>query len=92
VLSLVVPGAGQMYTGNILSGLLWFFLVAAGYTLILPGLFLHLICIATAAGSAHRLNSSLFHRRHPRRLWAGEPGAFGAPHEVPLHDHWHWPD
>ena len=59
VLSMLVPGAGQMYTGNIVSGLLWFMLVAAGYTLILPGLLLHLICIATAAGSAHRLNSSL---------------------------------
>lgn len=59
VLSMLVPGAGQMYTGNILSGLLWFMLVAASYTLILPGLFLHLICIATAAGSAHRLNSTL---------------------------------
>jgi len=59
VLSLLVPGAGQLYTGNIVSGLLWFMLVAAGYTLILPGLFLHMICIATAAGSAHRLNSSL---------------------------------
>jgi len=59
VLSLLVPGAGQLYTGNIVSGILWFMLIAAGYTLILPGLFLHMICIATAAGSAHRLNSSL---------------------------------
>lgn len=59
VLSLLVPGAGQLYTGNVISGLLWFVLVAAGYSLILPGLFLHMICIATAAGSAHRLNSSL---------------------------------
>jgi len=59
VLSLLIPGAGQLYTGNIVSGILWFMLVAAGYTLILPGLFLHMICIATAAGSAHRLNSSL---------------------------------
>jgi len=59
VLSLLVPGAGQLYTGNVISGLLWFVLVAAGYSLVLPGLFLHMICIATAAGSAHRLNSSL---------------------------------
>lgn len=59
VLSLVVPGAGQLYTGNVLSALLWFVLVTAGYTLILPGLFLHLFCIAFAATSAHRLNSSL---------------------------------
>jgi TM2 domain-containing membrane protein YozV len=59
VLSLLVPGAGQLYTGNIISGLLWFILVTAGYTLVLPGIFLHLVCVALAASSAHRLNSSL---------------------------------
>jgi len=59
VLSLVVPGAGQLYTGNVMSALLWFVLVTAGYTLILPGIFLHLFCIAFAASSAHRLNSSI---------------------------------
>jgi TM2 domain-containing membrane protein YozV len=58
-LSLIVPGAGQIYTGNVLSAILWFLLVTAGYTLILPGIFLHLFCIAAAASSAHRLNSSL---------------------------------
>lgn len=58
-LSLLVPGAGQLYTGNIISGILWFILVTAGYSLILPGIFLHLLCIALAASSAHRLNSSL---------------------------------
>jgi len=67
VLSLVVPGAGQLYTGNVLSALLWFVLVTAGYTLILPGLFLHLFCIAFAASSAHRLNSSI----HRLQLEAG---------------------
>jgi hypothetical protein len=59
LLSVVVPGAGQLYTGNALSALLWFLLVTAGYVLILPGIFLHLCCIAAAASSAHRLNSSL---------------------------------
>jgi hypothetical protein len=58
-LSLLIPGAGQIYTGNFLSAILWFVLVSAGYTLILPGLFLHLFCIAAAASSAHRLNSTL---------------------------------
>jgi TM2 domain-containing membrane protein YozV len=58
-LSLFVPGAGQLYTGNVLSAILWFLLVSAGYTLILPGIFLHLFCIAAAAGAAYRLNSSL---------------------------------
>jgi len=58
-LSLVLPGAGQVYTGGVLSGILWFLLVSAGYTLLIPGLFLHLLCIASAATSAHRLNSDL---------------------------------
>src|SRR5262249_40555388 len=58
-LSLVIPGAGQLYTGNVLSPFLWFVAVPAGYGLILPGIFLHLFCIAAAASSAHRLNSSL---------------------------------
>jgi TM2 domain-containing membrane protein YozV len=59
VLSLIVPGAGQLYTGNVLSALLWFVLVTAGYTLILPGIFLHLFCIAFAASSAHRANTPI---------------------------------
>lgn len=66
-LSLLVPGAGQLYAGHAVSAMLWFLLVLAGYTLILPGLFLHLCCIASAAGSAHRLNSALY-RRVPRPL------------------------
>ena len=57
-LSLFVPGAGQLYAGNVLSALLWFLLVTAGYTLILPGLILHLFCIAAAAGAARRMNYS----------------------------------
>jgi TM2 domain-containing membrane protein YozV len=59
VLSLLVPGAGQLYTGNVMSAILWFLLVGAGYVLILPGIFLHLFCIAFAASAANRLNSSL---------------------------------
>jgi len=59
VLSFLVPGAGQLYTGNVMTALLWFLFVGAGYFLILPGIFLHLVCIATAASAAHRLNSSV---------------------------------
>lgn len=57
-LSLVIPGAGQVYTGNFAAAIVWFIAVSAGYALIVPGLLLHLLCIAAAAGSAHRLNSS----------------------------------
>ena len=55
-LSLFVPGAGQLYAGSVLSALLWFLLVTAGYTIVLPGLILHLFCIAAAAGAARRVN------------------------------------
>ena len=50
VLSLVIPGAGQMYRGSILAGLLWLAAVGAGYLLLLwPGVILHIICIVVAA-------------------------------------------
>lgn len=50
LLSFLIPGAGQIYKGNIFSGLFWFIFVLVGYfLLIVPGLILHLICIITAA-------------------------------------------
>jgi len=64
LLSLLVPGAGQLYTGNVVSALLWFLLVTAGYLLILPGIFLHLCCIIAATSSAHRLNEALARLRN----------------------------
>lgn len=50
LLSFLIPGAGQMYKGKVVAGLIWFFVVIIGYILlVLPGLVLHLICIVTAA-------------------------------------------
>lgn len=50
VLSFFIPGAGQIYRGKIAAGLLWFIFTAAGYAmLIVPGIFLHLLCIFNAA-------------------------------------------
>lgn len=50
VLSLVIPGAGQMYRGRIGAGLVWLVCVVIGYMLfIFPGLILHLLCIVSAA-------------------------------------------
>lgn len=50
VLSLLIPGAGQMYKGDVGTGLAWLFFVVIGYCLFLiPGLILHIICIVTAA-------------------------------------------
>lgn len=56
LLSFLIPGAGQMYKGNVGSGLVWLFVVVIGYVLlIVPGLILHLICIfAAASGNPYK--------------------------------------
>jgi len=55
VLSLIVPGAGQLYAGRPVSAVLWFVVVSVGYLLlIVPGVVLHAICIAAAASATHR--------------------------------------
>jgi TM2 domain-containing membrane protein YozV len=60
LLSLVVPGAGQLYTGRPLSAIAWFAIVTLGYVLlIIPGLMLHILCIASAASSAHQLRTGM---------------------------------
>ena len=56
--SVFLPGAGHIYTGRMVSAILWFLVVSAGYALILPGLILHLFNITSAAASAHRLNAN----------------------------------
>ncbi len=53
-LSFVLPGLGQCYKGHILSGLVWFCCVGMGYAaLVVPGLVLHLLCIAAAASGTN---------------------------------------
>ena len=50
VLSLVIPGSGQMYKGQIFNGLIWLVMVFIGYCFfIVPGIPLHLLCILGAA-------------------------------------------
>ena len=49
VLSLVIPGAGQMYKGQVGAGFCWLIGVAFGYLLfIVPGVILHITCIVKA--------------------------------------------
>jgi hypothetical protein len=49
VLSFFVPGLGQLYKGQIINGIVWFFLVGMGYlALILPGMVLHFFCVLGA--------------------------------------------
>jgi TM2 domain-containing membrane protein YozV len=56
VLSLIVPGAGHLYAGRPLSAVLWFMMVSLGYLLlIVPGVLLHILCIASAASATHQL-------------------------------------
>jgi hypothetical protein len=50
VLSVLVPGLGQVYKGQIINGVVWFILVGLGYVaLVLPGLVLHFLCVVGAA-------------------------------------------
>src|SRR5262249_24528047 len=43
LLTLFIPGAGHLYTGRFFAAVMWFFLVGAGYALIVPGVVLHLL-------------------------------------------------
>ncbi|HVU86922.1 MAG TPA: hypothetical protein VHD36_06350 [Pirellulales bacterium] len=50
LLSLIFPGLGQLYKGQLLNGVIWCIVVLVGYAaLIVPGLVLHLCCILGAA-------------------------------------------
>lgn len=59
VLSTLMPGAGQLYCGRPLSAIAWFAAVTLGYLmLIFPGLVLHVLCIASAAATAHHVRAT----------------------------------
>ena len=50
LLSFIIPGAGQMYRGHVIRGLIWFVCVVLGYfAFVVPGVILHLACILFAA-------------------------------------------
>jgi TM2 domain-containing membrane protein YozV len=50
VLSLLLPGTGQIYAGKVLEGLLWMIAVVAAYhTNLFMGIFVHLACVFRAA-------------------------------------------
>jgi len=53
VLSVVLPGLGQVYAGRLLAGGLWFLGTAAAYSaVLLPGFLVHAVCIWSAYHSA----------------------------------------
>jgi hypothetical protein len=50
VLSLIIPGAGQMYKGKTGQGIVWLAGTVIAYMLlIVPGLIVHLVCVFHAA-------------------------------------------
>ena len=50
ILSFFFPGVGQMYKGQIGSGVLWFIFTIIGYMLVvIPGLIIHIACVVNAA-------------------------------------------
>lgn len=57
LLSALIPGAGHLYAERPVAAILWFLVVGLGYTLLLPGLVLHMFSIASAASSARRLEA-----------------------------------
>jgi len=49
-LTVLLPGAGHMYSGRTRAGLFWLLGTLAGYMcLVIPGIVLHILCIASAA-------------------------------------------
>jgi len=53
VLSVLIPGLGQVYNGRILPGAVWFLVTSFGYWAILvPGFLLHAICVFCAYAGA----------------------------------------
>lgn len=49
LLSVLLPGLGQMYKGQLFNGLAWLTLTVIGYlAFIVPGLILHLCCVLGA--------------------------------------------
>ena len=55
VLSVLLPGLGQVYAGRLLAGALWFLATSISYWAILvPGILVHALCIWSAYHSAKR--------------------------------------
>ena len=55
VLSLVIPGSGQLYAGQMVSPIVWLAAVAIGYLIATAlGIVLHVACVAAAVGAVTR--------------------------------------
>ena len=55
VLSFVIPGLGQLYTGRLLAAALWFLGTALAYwAIVVPGFIAHALCIWSAYQGARQ--------------------------------------
>lgn len=55
VLSVLLPGLGQVYAGRLLAGGLWFLATGFAYwAVLLPGFLVHALCIWSAYHSARQ--------------------------------------
>jgi TM2 domain-containing membrane protein YozV len=53
VLSVLIPGLGQLYAGRLLAGALWFLGTCFAYSaVLLPGFLVHAVCVWSAYKSA----------------------------------------
>ncbi len=53
VLSVLIPGLGQVYAGRLVAGGLWFLATALFYwAILLPGFIAHALCVWSAYDSA----------------------------------------
>ena len=53
VLSVFIPGLGQVYAGRLLAGGLWFLGTALAYSaVLLPGFLVHAVCVWSAYKSS----------------------------------------
>ncbi len=49
LLSLLIPGQGQLYKSQLFNAIVWFVVTAIGYAaFVFPGILLHIICIIGA--------------------------------------------
>lgn len=81
VLSLVIPGAGQMYKGQIGGGFAWLIAVIIGYgVMIIPGIVLHICCVLNAASRENpqiqKASTITFPERTKWDVWLWGAGIF----------------
>ena len=74
-LSFFLPGLGQVYKGQVFTGIAWLLLVAAGYlSLVFPGIVLHMWCVAGAASGDPNIRHRVWRSAGPSIMRYGRAG------------------